>query len=164
MIISRAAASPVNAEFELLGAVVPSANFTVKIMYLVFAVLSVRFIRTYTERVKCCVSIPPELESLYRANALDFSETISATMDVGPHYVHVKKVNEVFAPDVALKLDRPFDGSEFVPNLDVLVMDTDAFVVCVTNSMRFLKGQISFHIGGVVVWAMARVEGMRMNI
>lgn len=75
-------------------------------------------------------------------------------MNIGPNHIHVVEVDEVFSADIALELDRAFDRGEFVPNLDILVVDTDAFVRRVPNSMGFLKGQISFHVRGVVVGAM----------
>lgn len=43
-------------------------------------------------------------------------------------------------------------------------MYTNTLFRCVSNPVRFLKREISFHVRRVVVRAMTRVEGMRIYV
>ena len=105
--------------------------------------------------MKGSVSVSPELESLDGANTFDLAEAICTTMDIRPDDVNIEEIDQILSAQVSLKLDGPFDSRKLVPNLDILIVNTDSLVGDVTNSMRLLKSQISLHIGGVVVRAMA---------
>lgn len=85
------------------------------------------------------VSVPPKLEPLNGTDALDLAEAVGAALQVGPNYVDVVKVHQVLSPQVALELNGGLDGGELVPDLDVLVMNTDALAGGVPDAMRLVE-------------------------
>jgi hypothetical protein len=163
-VIARVGSSTGCVESKLLCTVIPPTKLTIETVDIIFSVLAIRLIREYTERVERGVSIPPQLEPLYRAYALHLSKTVCASMDIGPDNVGIEEIDQVLPAQIPLELDRAFNSRKFVSDRDVLVMYTNTFISSVSNSVRFLKRQVSFHVGGVVVWAMARVQRMWMYI
>lgn len=64
--------------------------------------------------MKSRVPVSPELQPLDQTHAPDIAETVSPAVDIGPDHVHIKVINEVLPPDVALEPDGAFDGGEDV--------------------------------------------------
>lgn len=57
-----------------------------------------------------------------------------------------------------------FDGGEFVSNLYQLIVDTNAIVRGIPDAMRFVECKIALHIRWVMILAMARMEGVWVDV
>lgn len=124
-------------------------------MNIVFPILAIRLIREHAERVERSISIPPQLEPLNRAYALHFAKAICASMNIGPDDVSIVEIDQVLPAQIPLELDRAFYCCKLVSDRDILVVYTNTLISGISNSVRFLKRQVSFHVGGIVVWAMS---------
>jgi len=164
VLIRRTPSSPPHVEPNLLCAVVTAAQFAFEQVHVVLAVLAVRLVRKHADGVESGIAVAPHLEALYGADALDLAEAVSAAVDVGPDDINVEVVDHVSSPHIALELDGPLDRGKLVSHLYVLVVDADPLIGRVANAVRLGKGEISFHVRGVMVLAVARVERMRVNL
>lgn len=151
-------------ESKLLRAVVPSTKLTIETVYMVISILTIRLVRAYTKRVKGSISVTPQLEPLNCAYSLHLAKAVRTSMNVCPDNVDIVKVDQVLPAQISLELDRAFDCCEFVSDCDVLIVYANSFISGISNPVRFLKCHVTFHIGSVVVWAMAGVQRMRMYI
>lgn len=97
-------------------------------MHLIFSILTVRLIGQNAQRVEGGISVPPQFEPLNSAYALDFPISICAAMDIRPNHIDIVEIEQILPAQVALKLDRAFDRRKFIPDDDVLIMNTDPFI------------------------------------
>lgn len=74
---------------DLLYAVVDSSELLVKMANIVLVILPVRLIGQDAQGVKCGVAVPPQLEALDGADALDLAIAIRAAVQVCPAHVSV---------------------------------------------------------------------------
>ncbi|KAF4457864.1 hypothetical protein F53441_303 [Fusarium austroafricanum] len=139
LILARDVPSSSRIESKLLRTVVPSTKFTIKTVDIIFPVLAIRLVRAHAERVESGISISPQLEPLDRTYSLYFAEAICTAMDIGPNNVDIVEIDQVLPAQISLKLYRTFNCRELVSDRDVLVMDTNSFISCVSDSVRFLK-------------------------
>jgi hypothetical protein len=131
---------------------------------IVFSILTIRLIREYTERVESSISIPPQLKPLDCTYAPHLAKAVCTSMNIGPDNVDIVEIDQVLPAQIPLELDRAFDSRKLISDRDVLVMYANSFISGISNSMGFLKCQVSFHVRSVVVWAMARVQRMWMYV
>ena len=78
-------------------------------------------------------------------------------MAIRPNYVHVKPINKLLTPEVALKLRRSVYGGELIIDFDVLVMK-DAIHGGVSYPLRFPEAEIELEIPRVSKPPMLGVE------
>lgn len=97
-------------------------------MHLKFAVLTVRLVGPNAQGVEGGISVPPQFEPLNSAYTLDFSIPICAAMDIRPNHIDIIEIKQVLPAQVALKLDGALDRREFIPDNDVLIVNTDPFI------------------------------------
>lgn len=153
-----------NTESDLLGAIVAGADLCFEKMNVVFTIMAVGLVGKNTEGVKSGVAIAPHLQTLNGTNALDLSKAISTPMDVCPCDIDIVVIDKIPSAQIALKLHGTLDTGELVLDLHVLIMDTDAFIIGVLDSVLLSERYVSFRVAWVIVLAMTRVQCVRVYL
>lgn len=133
-------------------------------MYVVLAILAIRFVGPNTDGVKCSIAIAPHLEALYCSDTFHLAKAVGTRVYICPDYVDVIKVDQISSSKITLEGSGPFDCCELIPDLNILVVNAYAFIVGVADAVRLGEGKITLHIGRIMPLAMFGVKGVRMYV
>ena len=153
---SRASPGSTSVELNTAVAIVPLPKVSVKVAdHKVFPASAV--VGKKGQEVSCRVPVPPQLHPLDGSQASNISIRVGPPMAIRPNYVHVKPINKLLTPEVALKLRRSVYGGELIIDFDVLVME-DAIHGGVSYPLRFPEAEIELEIPRVSKPPMLGVE------
>ena len=153
-----------NTESDLLGTIIAGADLCFEEMNVIFAILAVGLVGKNTEGVKSGVAITPHLQTLNGTNALDFSKAIITSVEVCPCDIDIVEIDKIPPAQITLKLHGTFDTSELILDLHVLIMDTDAFIIGVLDSVLLSERDVSFCVAWVIILTMTRVQRVRVYL